>query len=90
MGNNLLAPLGLLGKGFSSADYFPIIPWLGPFLIGVGLSKTVYREPRSIMPFMVPNNPISAAGRHSLLIYIAHQPIILGILYVVLGSWPSA
>jgi uncharacterized membrane protein len=78
-----LLPFGIHSPGFSSFDYFPLIPWLGVFLIGAGLGKSVYVSRRSLLPRHLPQTFVNAAGRHSLLIYIAHQPVIMGVLYVL-------
>jgi uncharacterized membrane protein len=79
---NWLMPLGLPSPSFSSYDYFPLIPWLGVFLIGAALGKTAYAAKKSLLPWPLPRNFVNFAGRHSLIIYIVHQPIIMGILYV--------
>jgi uncharacterized membrane protein len=76
-----LMPLGLPSPSFSSYDYFPLIPWLGVFLVGAALGKTVYSSKKSLLPWRMPANFVNFAGRHSLIIYIVHQPLIMGILY---------
>lgn len=78
-----LLPLGIHSPGFSSFDYFPLIPWFGIFLIGAALGKSVYAPRRSLLPRNLPRTIFNFAGRHSLIIYIIHQPVILGILYVL-------
>jgi uncharacterized membrane protein len=78
-----LLPLGIHSPSFSSFDYFPLIPWLGVFLIGAALGKSVYAAKRNLLPWRWPETFINAAGRHSLLIYIVHQPVILGVLYLL-------
>jgi uncharacterized membrane protein len=78
-----LLPLGIHSPGYSSFDYFPLIPWFGIFLIGAALGKSVYAPRRSLLPWRLPQTFVNAAGRHSLLIYIAHQPVILAVLYVL-------
>ena len=78
-----LLPFGIHSPGYSSFDYFPLIPWFGIFLIGAALGKSVYAPRRSLLPWHLPQTFVNAAGRHSLLIYIAHQPVILAILYVL-------
>jgi len=78
-----LLPLGIPGPSFSSFDYFPLIPWLGIFLIGAALGKRIYVSKRSLLPWPLPVTFVNAAGRHSLLIYIVHQPVIMGLLYVL-------
>jgi uncharacterized membrane protein len=77
-----LLPFGLTSPSFSSFDYFPLIPWLGVFLIGAGLGKSVYASKRSLLPWRMPRTFVDWAGRHSLIIYIVHQPVIMGVLYV--------
>ena len=81
--NNWLVPIGLLGPQFSSVDYYPIIPWFGLFIYGVVFSKLFYREKRSLFKFDLSNNLLGLLGRHSLLIYLLHQPIILLILFLI-------
>jgi uncharacterized membrane protein len=78
-----LLPFGIHGPTFSSFDYFPLLPWLGIFLAGTALGKSVYAPRRSLIPKRPPVSFVNIAGRHSLLIYIVHQPIILAILYVL-------
>jgi len=81
--SNWLIPFGLPSQSFSSLDYFPLIPWFGVFLIGVALGKSVYASKRSLLPWCLPGTFVNAAGRHSLLIYIVHQPVIMGVLYIL-------
>ena len=78
-----LMPLGLHSPSFSSFDYFPLVPWFGVFLIGSALGKSVYASRRSLLPWRLPRTFVNFAGRHSLLIYIVHQPVIMGVLYLL-------
>jgi len=57
--------------------------WLGIFLVGASLGKSVYASRRSLLPWRMPRTFVNFAGRHSLLIYIAHQPVIMGVLYLL-------
>lgn len=76
-----LLPFGLPSPSFSSFDYFPLIPWFGVFLIGAALGRSVYAARKSLLPWRMPANFVNWAGRHSLVIYILHQPLIMGVLY---------
>ena len=76
-----LFPLGLVSPTFASADYFPLFPNLGWFLLGAALGLHFYREKKTLFPHF-PSNcwPIrflSFCGRQSLWIYLAHQPLLL-------------
>lgn len=89
MPNHLLAPLGLMGPDFYSADYYPLVPWLGLFLYGVVLGKMIYREKNSLFAsFPFRQNPLNTLGRHSLAIYLLHQPVILLLLSLLYRSFP--
>ena len=81
--SNWMIPFGLPSQSFSSLDYFPLIPWFGVFLIGVALGKSVYASKRSLLPWRMPRTFVNFAGRHSLIIYIAHQPVIMGVFYLL-------
>ena len=76
-----LYPLGLTAPGFESADYFPLLPYLGYFLLGACLGKTLYRSRRSLLPNSPIDNPLIRllrfCGRHSLLLYLIHQPVLI-------------
>jgi uncharacterized membrane protein len=79
---NWLLPLGIHRPTYASLDYFPLLPWLGVYLAGAVLGKSIYAPKRSLIPGRWPETFINVAGRHSLLIYVIHQPIILAALYL--------
>ena len=78
-----LMPLGIRYPGFVSADYFPLFPNLGFFLLGAVLGRTLYRKKESLLPNVRPNRFLCFCGRHSLAIYLLHQPILYGILLIL-------
>jgi uncharacterized membrane protein len=78
-----LLPFGITSPSFASFDYFPLIPWFGVFLIGAALGKSTYASRQSLLPGRLPVTFVHFAGRHSLLIYLVHQPIIMGVLYLL-------
>ncbi len=84
---NLLFWLGLSFKGFYTLDYFPIFPWFGIVLIGMFFGKRFYvyskRSLKSGLGQSRITTIISYIGRNSLVIYLAHQPIIIGILQII-------
>jgi uncharacterized membrane protein len=77
--------IGLTSGSFISSDYYPLFPWIGVFLFGIALGKFFYARKSSIFKFSLGDNPISFLGRHTLLIYMLHQPVILAVLYAVKG-----
>ncbi|HEX9902318.1 MAG TPA: heparan-alpha-glucosaminide N-acetyltransferase [Acidobacteriota bacterium] len=79
---NWLLPLGITSNTYTSLDYFPLLPWLGVYLAGTALGKSIYFQKRSLIPKRLPETFINTAGRHSLLIYVVHQPVIIAVLYI--------
>jgi len=79
-----LYALGFPSATLRSADYFPVLPWLFLFLAGnaVGVYAQRGRFPGWMEPPRVP--ALAWLGRHSLLIYLLHQPVLLGV-FTVLG-----
>lgn len=75
--------LGFPYPGFRSQDYFPILPWIFLFLAGyftwkwIGEKETV----KKLLSFNIP--VLSLWGRHSLLIYMVHQPVAFGLVWLV-------
>ncbi|HBQ64607.1 MAG TPA: hypothetical protein DD727_06745 [Clostridiales bacterium] len=78
-----LFPLGILSPGFISADYYPIFPYIGVFLLGAAFGKQFYGRRKSLFPFRLKNDPVSLVGRHSLLLYVLHQPVFIGAILAV-------
>lgn len=70
-----LAVLGFPDKRFFSSDFFPLIPWLFVFLMGYFLWAAVKRCGICEM-FRRGFRPLDFLGRHSLIIYLIHQPVL--------------
>jgi uncharacterized membrane protein len=83
-----LAWLGLGNEVPLTNDYVPIFPWFGMVLAGVAAGRVlvpwarrgVLARWRAEQP---PWRALAWAGRHSLLIYLLHQPLLLGVLYPI-------
>lgn len=84
-----LIPLGIPSRFFISSDYFPLMPNFGYFLLGAVIGKTVYAKKESLFPNVDPNTFIlrflCGCGKHSLLIYLLHQPILAGVIAAVIA-----
>jgi uncharacterized membrane protein len=66
-------------------DYFPLFPWLGICLLGITLGNLLYHGDKRRFPIpdlsrYKPATWFSWLGKHSLAIYLVHQPIIAGAL----------
>lgn len=64
---------------FSSADYFPVIPWLFLFWCGLFLAR-LWRLRQGLAPRVL--RPLAFVGRHTLLVYMLHQPVLYGALWL--------
>ncbi len=63
----------------ATLDYYPLVPWIGMMMIGSGISYFLYKR-HHVRFIQSPVPLIGAPGRHALLIYMVHQPILLIIL----------
>jgi uncharacterized membrane protein len=78
-----LAWLGVHPADFASLDYVPLFPWLGVFLLGMGLGASLYSGGMRRFPAGAGTpllGPVTFLGRHSLLIYLVHVPLLLLLL----------
>jgi len=72
--------LNIIPYGFFSADFFPIFPWIFIYLLGNFFGKFVCEKKlpdyfyKTKIPFL------AAVGRNTMWVYLAHQPVIFGIL----------
>ena len=72
--------LGLLYPSYSSADYFPLLPYLGFFLLGAVLGRLLYAKTESLLPQWEKIwcfRALRWCGRHSLILYLLHQPLLM-------------
>jgi uncharacterized membrane protein len=91
----ILLPLGIYPASFYSVDYTPIFPWFGIVLIGIYIGELLYPEGKrgTLLPEALKHHAMSGSpekalaflGRHSLAIYILHQPVIILLLKVPWG-----
>ena len=79
---SLFLPLGVKPYDFISIDYYPLLPWLSVFLLGMVLGRKLGVEKREIAFWGL--DVLAVVGRHSLLIYLVHQPVFLLILKIIL------
>ena len=82
-----LLPVGIHPATFWSVDYEPVFPWTGIVLIGMGIGEYLY--PGGVRKYAIPSipsffvQPLAFLGKHSLMIYLIHQPLIILLLAVV-------
>ena len=67
-------------------DYEPVFPWVAPFLFGMAGANFLFSSfatsaVGSWKPSAWPGQIFSWAGRHSLAIYLIHQPILFALFF---------
>jgi uncharacterized membrane protein len=78
--------VGMMTHKPPTEDYVPLFPWLGVALIGIALGALALSRKRQRLEAASRLTPgwLAWLGRHSLLIYMVHQPVLIGVLRVVL------
>jgi len=82
---NWLAWLGFAPNAPPSADFVPVFPWFGCVLGGIAIARLALPRIASSalarwQPDWAPARLIAWGGRHSLAVYLLHQPLFLGAL----------
>ena len=79
--------IGLAEQTPRSIDFEPVFPWLAPFLVGMAVARLAtdggYWTRLGKMPTGRLVRWAAWPGKHSLLIYLLHQPVLLGMLWCV-------
>jgi uncharacterized membrane protein len=89
----LLWWLGLAPVNPRSNDYVPVFPWFGAILLGIAVTRLAGRtgllERLAQFPPGAWAKPFQFAGRHSLAVYLIHQPILIGCVWLFSQIWPA-
>ena len=80
---DLLAVVGFPSPSFWSTDYFPLLPWFFLFCAGYFLWSLLDKSPRAKELLQPGLRPLSFLGRHSLAIYLIHQPALMAVFSVL-------
>lgn len=80
---NCFLPLGIVPSNFQSIDYVPLLPWFGFMALGCALWPVLPRSFKCEKNYDRKTDACTWAGRHSLIVYLVHQPVLWGIFYVV-------
>ncbi|QEE43986.1 DUF1624 domain-containing protein [Rhizobium sp. WL3] len=76
--------LGLSETLPRSNDYVPLLPWIGALLTGIALACFLVDRDRLGWIARLPAGPkwLRWGGRHSLTVYLLHQPVLIAGLYL--------
>ena len=75
--------LGFMTAKPITEDYVPLFPWMGVMLVGIAAGHALNRsEFRPVALFARWPRVLGWLGRHSLAVYMLHQPILIGLLYL--------
>lgn len=88
--NPFLFWLGLITPEYYALDHYPLLPWFGVFLIGMGLAfSKEFRQAVQQFPMQWHREVFSWLGKKSLAIYLIHQPLLIGLLMAgkIAGFW---
>lgn len=78
--------------GFATAkppteDYVPLVPWLGVVLAGIALGHALARRAFApVAAFAAAPRWLRFLGRHALAVYMVHQPLMIGALWLALPA----
>jgi uncharacterized membrane protein len=84
--NRWLGWLGFMTAKPITEDYVPLFPWTGVLLLGVALGHLLMRSGfAALAPLATLPSWLRFLGRHSLVAYLVHQPLLLGALALAIG-----
>lgn len=80
--------IGLQTLPTPSMDLEPLVPWFGPLLLGLGTGRLLAPLwPHLARPQTRLTRALSWPGRHGLILYLIHQPILMGLIWVWLRAF---
>jgi len=85
--------VGLSSRNPPSNDYVPLFPWFGAVLLGMAAAKPaaaggLFERLARWRPGGW-SRPFAFGGRHSLAVYLIHQPVLIGLLWLFAQFAPA-
>ena len=81
-----LSWIGFVTAKPATEDYVPLAPWAGAVFLGIALAHWLAGGAfRALAPIASAPGWLRWLGRHSLPVYMVHQPILLGVLWLAFG-----
>lgn len=74
-----LSWLGFPGPNFASGDYYPVLPYSFMYLTGAAIGRVWKDRGYPKWAYEAKCAPLSFVGKHALLVYAAHQPLLLAL-----------
>lgn len=86
---------GLSRAGVTTADFYPVLPWFGFVLVGMAVARFAVGRGLDRRLAGLPARgrlarALGGAGRHSLLIYLVHQPVLIACVWILAQAFPAA
>ncbi len=78
-----LFPFGICSERFFSGDFYPIFPWIFVYTLGIAAGKNLNFDELPSICYKKHGNILSFCGKHSLLLYLIHQVVIVIALWLV-------
>ena len=69
--------------GQLQADWMPLVPYIFFFFLGATLTSIIYKEKKSLLPRHEFERPVCFVGRHTLIIYLAHQAVLIPLFFAI-------
>lgn len=86
--------VGLSSVNPRSNDYVPLFPWFAAVLFGIATARIATHVGlfERMASWRMPNwsRPLQFAGRHSLAVYLIHQPVLISLLWLFSQIMPAA
>lgn len=87
--------VGLSTSNPISNDYVPLFPWFGAVLLGIAAAKIMQATglltllQGGIKPLWL-DRGLTFIGRHSLIFYLVHQPVLIGLVFTFAQVFPPS
>ncbi len=86
--------LGLTPISLQSNDFVPVFPWTAATLAGIAASRLALKF--GVFDYLAGFragywvHPIRFCGRHGLVFYLVHQPVLVGLVWLFAQFWPAS